>query len=466
MAYRRRDFLNKLGLGCASVGATSLLSGITNLGLINAATAAGKKHSFFTPANDDYKALVCIMLSGGADSWNLLIPRGDAEYADYAGIRGSLAIPQNNLLPINPLTSDGNEYGLHPNFSRIRDLFHDQNLALVTNLGPLIQPSSRGNIIQPPTGLFSHSDQSTHWHTALYDQGSGTGWGGRIADILASQNANENISMNVSLAGNNTFQSGNTVQPYVVTNSGGGAIQLNGINETNIYETIKRQTLDNLLEVEYANTLSKAYGSVFQQANGTGFEFVSAINNSPNFNTAFPGNGFGSDLEMVARVISGRDQLGFSRQVFFISFGGFDMHTNVLNRWANNVTVIDEALYTFYQALEQMGVADKVTTYTMSDFGRKLSSNGSGSDHGWGGNYMVMGGAVKGGEIYGDFPELNNSAIQSNGNGRMIPTTSTDEYFAELALWFGVPPGDLEHIFPTLSNFWMPGQGNPLGFMS
>ena len=140
--------------------------------------------------------------------------------------------------------------------------------------------------------------------------------------------------------------------------------------------------------------------------------------------------------------------------------------TNVLNRWANNVTVIDEALYTFYQALEQMGVADKVTTYTMSDFGRKLSSNGSGSDHGWGGNYMVMGGAVKGGEIYGDFPELNNSAIQSNGNGRMIPTTSTDEYFAELALWFGVPPGDLEHIFPTLSNFWMPGQGNPLGFMS
>ncbi len=465
--YERRQFLRQLGLGCASVGATTLLSGITNMGLLNAAAAANMP--YYRP-NNDYKALVCILLSGGNDSYNMLVPKGDDEYADYANIRTNLKIEQNQLLELNPLNPDGKTYGLHPSMPNIQNMFHAGNLAFIANIGALVQPTtvSSFNAAQNlPLGLFSHSDQKQHWQTSIPTDRNANGWGGRLADILYTGNTNQNVSMNVSLNGVNIFQTGNTVQPYSINHSGGGSVLLNGATSNGLYEVLKRQSLDSLLEASYQNILETAYTNTVKGSKNNSFEFNAAISNVPEFTTTFSDDTFSKRLKMVAKTIAARDTLGFNRQTFFVQLGGFDTHDDILQRHSDLMLELDTALQSFYNVLVELGMENNVTTFTISDFARKLVSNGDGSDHAWGGHAMVMGGAVNGQTIYGQYPDLYPGHSLDIGTGRIIPTTSCDEYFADLALWFGASHSDLNQILPNINNFWTPVAGaTPLGILS
>ncbi len=465
----RRAFLNRLGVGCAHVGATTLLSGITNMGLLNAAVAANK--SWVNPANNSYKALVCILLSGGNDSFNMLVPRSQDAYDDYAASRTNIALPKASLLPINPLNSDGKEYGIHPSLTKVQQLFESEELAFVANIGALVQPTSMNDFnsaVNLPFGLFSHSDQVTHWQTSIPQDRRALGWGGRLGDILHTNNANQNISMGISLNGTNLFQRGKTVQPYTASLNNNGSTLISGSTSNNFYNVLKRQTLDDILEQDYQNTLEKAYANVIAGSKTNSIEFDAAIASGTPITIPFDtDDSFSKRMLMTARVIAAQNSLNVTNQTFFIQLSGFDNHDTNLADHANLMARLDKGLHDFYLALEEIGMKDNVTTFTISDFGRKLVSNGDGTDHAWGGNVMVMGGAVNGKKIYGEYPELYLGAPLDTGGGRFIPTTSTDEYFSELALWFGASSSDLSYVFPNLPNFWSPSQGTaPIGFMN
>ena len=468
--YKRRDFLNVLGGSCASMGMTTLLNGITNLGLVNAAAAANRSR-FSTPPNG-YRALVCIFLSGGNDSYNMLIPRGQTEHADYAKVRGSMAVGRNSLLPINPITTDGKEYGLHPNLPYVQQLFEDGNAAFVANVGTLVEPTTvlkyRNRIVKRPLSLFSHSDQQKQWMTSIPQGRESLGWAGRLADILYTNNNNQNISMNLSLDGNNLFQQGRRVVPVSLDTSDGGAVLLKGTGNNNFYQTLKRQTLDNLLDVSYQNILKKAYSGTVLGAFGSSVELSNALSSASSINTPFvTDNRLTRELNTVVKTIAARDILDVNYQTFFVSMGGFDTHDGGLDNYGGKMADLNDAIHFFYEALKELGMENNVTTFTISDFGRKLASNGNGTDHAWGGNALVFGGQVNGQEIYGQYPDLYAGNPQDLGGTQLVPTTSTDEYFAELALWFGASSADLDQILPNIRNFWTPSSTKrPLGFLS
>ncbi len=464
--HTRREFLGRMSMGCASLGVTSLLSGITNMGLINAAAAANRP---FIATTGDYKALVCIMLQGGNDSFNMLVPRGTSEYNDYATVRGDLALGQNELLPINPTNISGQEFGLHPAMSQIQNLFESGNVAFIANVGALIQPTTladlNGQSNNIPSGLFSHIDQRTHWQTSVPQDVSSLGWGGRLADILYTNNTNQDISMNISLDGVNVWQRGNNVNEYAISFQDSGSVLINGANNNNFYQSLKRQTLDNLLDQTYSNILEQAWSKTQKNANGSSFEFSSAIASGQTINTPFGDDSLSQKLLMVAKTIAARGTLGVCNQTFFIEHGGWDTHDDLIEDHTTLLGEVDAAIGSFTAAMEELGVGNDVVGFTMSDFGRKLASNGDGADHGWGGNSMVFGQAVNGQKIYGQYPELYLDNPVDMGGGRLIPTTSCDEYFAELALWFGASSADLYQIFPNINNFWTPNPSGPLGFM-
>ena len=463
----RRKFLKQLGVGCAHVGATTLLSGITNMGLLNAAATANQ--SWLNPNANDYKAIVCVLLSGGNDSFNMLVPRNQNSYDEYAASRTNLALSRDSLLPINPLNPDLKQYGLHPSLPKIQSLFESEKLAFIANIGALVQPTTLQDFKvrnRLPFGLFSHSDQTTHWQTSVPQDRSAVGWGGRMADILHTVNANQNISMNISLNGSNMFQRGKVVQSYSANFRNNGSTLINGFSNNNFYNTLKRQTLDDILEQEYQNTLEKAYANTIAGSKSNSIEFDSAVASGIPINTDFETDSFSQRMKMTARIIAAHENLNVTKQTFFVQLGGFDNHDTNLENHATQMSLVDNALHSFYTAMEEIGLAEQVTTFTISDFGRKLVTNGDGSDHAWGGNAMVMGGEVKGKRIFGKYPDLYlGSALDTDG-GRFIPTTSTDEYFAELALWFGAAPSDLSYILPNLPNFWNVGSTPaPIGFL-
>ncbi len=461
----RRKFLGSLSVGCASLGLTPLYSGITNLGLMNAAAAANRSIN----GSSGYKGLVCIMLSGGNDSFNTLIPRGQSEYQEYAGIRTDLSIPRESLLPINPTNISNKEYGLHPSLINLQNLFEEGNAAFVANVGALVEPTTVNDYFNDrnlPFALFSHLDQRKHWQTSVPQDINALGWGGRMADILYTNNANQDISMNISLNGVNLFQKGNVIQEYAIGFENTGSVLLNGIESNSLYETLKRQTLDNMLDDTYHNILKTAYSNTVVNSNVASFEFSNAIASGMEINTEFGEDNFSQRLLMIAKTIAARDILGVNNQTFFVELGGWDTHDDMLENHAALLSQLDAAIGSFREAMIELGVEDDVLGFTMSDFGRKLTSNGDGSDHAWGGNSFVFGGGVKGKQIFGTYPDLYLGNDQDIGSGRLIPTTSCDEYFAELALWFGASASDLYQILPNIGNFWIPNEDGPLQMFS
>ncbi|NIL99379.1 MAG: DUF1501 domain-containing protein [Acidobacteria bacterium] len=454
----RRNFLGTAS--CAAVGSTALFSTVLDLGMFNvmAQTAPG-----------DYKALVCLFFGGGIDSFNIVVPSGPTEYAEYAQVRQDLALPQIDLLPIAPATPQGRQFGLHPNVPELQTLFANGDLAFLNNVGTLVEPMTlqqyRDGSVRRPLGLFSHSDQQMHWQTSIPDRRNASGWAGRMADVLGAVNNNQNIAMNISLSGQNTFQSGNITAHYTITENGSRGLR--GYGGSSLADQVKTDSVDSLLAMTYQHLFEQTFADRMRGAIDAHLEFSAAIAALPPLQTVFSQTRLSQEFRMVAQTIQARQTLGMRRQTFFISMGGWDHHDEVLVNQENMLPIVSAALSEFNAAMVELGVQNDVTTFTASDFGRTLTSNGRGSDHAWGGNHMIMGGAVRGADFYGQYPSLYLGNSQDTGRGRLIPTTSTDEYFAELALWFGVARQDLEIVLPNIRRFYDPASPTtPLGIIS
>jgi len=460
--YNRRNFLRTAGL--VSMGLATPYTSLFKLNALKAATLNNSARS------GTYKALVCLYLGGGNDSFNMLIPRGDAEYNEYAITRSNLAIPKDEIVPIDVLNGNGKTFGLHPSMPNIANIFNDNHLAFINNVGTLIQPTTKeefyNNSVPLPLGLFSHADQTQQWQTANPGQRTPIGWAGRIADLMNDMNGNPNISMNISLSGTNVFQYGNSnvefsIDPY------GGSDNIYGYGFDWGVNIGRTQALDIMMNRQYSDMYEKSYMDILKGAHEGSQQFSEALANVPDFNTVFEVDDVSQSFNMIAKVIAAREALGAQRQIFFIDYGGWDHHDELLNNQQEMLAFVNNGLKSFAEVLNELGVYDQVTTFTMSDFSRTLTSNGNGTDHAWGENTMVMGGAVNGKKFYGEYPSLELGNNVELGDGVMLPTTANDLYFAELALWFGITPSELETIFPNIANFYDVNSGAmPLGFMN
>jgi len=454
----RRRFI---GQACAAVGATGMLSALAQLRMIGALAADA--------APSDYKALVCLFLYGGNDSNNLLVPVDNANYQLYSTDRTVLALPQDTLLPITPKTyNDGRSWGLHPSLVEVQGLFGQGQLALLANTGTLVQPVTlaqynAGTVALPPQ-LFSHANQQVQWQSSVPDQPFTTGWGGRLADIVNALNTNPKVSMSVSVAGQNSFQVGNTVSQFAVNPS--GAVVLSGTSGSTL-ATSRYAAQQTILSQQEQNLFEAAFGGITTSAITDSVLLNSVLSSAPKLATVFPTTSIGSQMNMIARMIGAAPQLGLTRQVFFASLGGFDLHSDQLNAHATLFMQLSQALSAFSAATTELGVQNQVTTFTASDFSRTFNTNGTndgtaGSDHGWGSHHLIMGGAVKGADIYGQVPLLELGGPEDTGRGRWIPTTSVDEYAATLATWFGVSATNLPVVLPNIGRF----AASNLGFMT
>lgn len=460
----RRGFLGQAS--CGAVTAIPMLNTILNLGLAGRVAAA-------EPAPGEYRALVCVFLNGGCDSFNMLVPRGDAEHAVYAATRDDLALPKAALLPLNPLNNPGLQLGLHPGMPELQQLFESGKAAFLANVGTLIEPVTKAEYLANskalPLGLYSHSDQVEQWQTSMPHTRSGIGWGGRMADLLQQLNAEQRVSMNISLAGSNVWQAGaNTVQ-YAIRDDE-GAVGLDGYVPSYEFtwgtEQMFSAGVDSQMAQEYTHLFQKTFASTKKNSMEAYQLFQAATATPPPLDASFPNTQLGRGLRMVARTIQGRGGLGMTRQTFFVNRGGWDHHDEVINNQAVMLPEVSQAVGAFYNSLVQMGMQDQVTLFLGSDFGRTLTSNGRGSDHAWGGNSFVVGGAVKGRRVYGQYPSLHEGNPQDVGSGRLIPTTSVDAYFAELALWLGVSRANLPLVLPNIAKFIsLSGTAAPVGFL-
>lgn len=470
-SLNRRDFIRQAG-GCSALTSVSLMSML--LSLRTTRSLAAGVGSF---GENDYKAMVCLFMFGGNDGFNTLVPNDATGYSNYSKKRSNMALEQGDLHPITDQT--GRKFGLHPSLRNIHAMYNDGKVACVANVGALVRPTTLKDVedrVQLPLGLYSHSDLQQHWQTAVPQSRSGlVGWAGRVADCLTdASNSNESVSMSFGLNQSPLMLSGQGVIPYVVDND--GATVISDYGDTDLRGNIMTRGTDSLLNETYTNLLQQAHAVRRRTSIDAAINFnraTQAISLSANF----PDTGLGRQLQMVSRIISARKTLGQKRQIFFVSIGGFDNHDELINNQARNLNTIDNAIRAFYDQMGQMGLSDKVTTFTASDFARTLSSNGNGTDHAWGSNHFVIGGAVKGGRVYGQYPnDLTNPEGRVNGRttiletdgrrGRLIPTTSVDEYVAELALWFGVPNDEhLKIVLPNIENFMTLGGAAPLGIL-
>jgi uncharacterized protein (DUF1501 family) len=350
----------------------------------------------------------------------------------------------------------------------VAGLFNSGRAAVIANVGTLIEPVTKTQILSGtaplPLGLQSHADQARHWQTSIPQTRSAKGWGGKVADILASGNTNQDMSMNLSLAGTNLWQAGNVVDEFAITPQGSVGIEM--MDDTDPFAMIVSSGITNILDQQYTDILKKTYANKVKSSQNQHDVFTAALDELTPLATQFASTNISRQLKMVAKSIAVSGGLGMERQTYYIKLGGFDNHGEVLNNQAAQLSLLSGAIGSFYEAMDELGIADKVTTFTISDFARTLTSNGNGSDHAWGGNAMVFGGAVNGGQIYGQYPSLGLGSELEVGNGILIPEISTDAYFAELALWLGVNSSSLSDIFPNVENFYTPGSGNPIGFMN
>lgn len=446
----RRQFIRSC---CAAVGSTGLLSAMAQLRLMGAVAGDG--------AGDDYKALVCLFLNGGNDANNLIVPYDTSGYANYAAARTTLALPHDLLLPITPLTTDGRSYGLHGSLASLQGMFTAGQVAFLANVGTLVVPTTRAQYeaqsVPLPPQLFSHNDQQVQWQSSVPDQPFSSGWGGRLADLTHAFNENSTLSMSISLDGQNSFQVGNSVSQFAVNRT--GVVNLSGTNTT--AGQVRLETLKSVLGQENDNLFQTAFGGLTGSAIDTSALLGEALENANPLTTPFPEGRLGEQLSMIAQLINVAPQFGLKRQVFFARLGGWDLHDTQIDAHALLLEEISQGMAAFYDATVELGCENNVTTFTASDFGRTFNTNGDGSDHGWGSHHMIMGGTVRGGDIYGTMPVLEINGPDDTGRGRWIPTTSVDEYAATLARWFGVSESDLPMVLPNIGRFAQPD----LGFM-
>ncbi|QGY80490.1 DUF1501 domain-containing protein [Sphingorhabdus lacus] len=467
----RRAFLRRSKQLAVAGSASSFALGLAGIGEA-AAFSAG----------NDYKALVCIFLYGGNDHNSTLMPFDSTNYDLYSAIRGGGAgqtaggiTLARSSLAATALTPSGGQvltnnlqYALAPQMTRLKALFDAGRMAPLLNVGPLVAPltlaqyNSSNLVANPrPAKLFSHNDQQSTWQSSK-PEGATDGWGGRMGDLAMSSNANALFNC-ISATGNAVFLSGQQALTYQVSSS--GALAVNGI-KNNLYgssagsaalRTLMTQTSNNVFEAEYNRVAKRSI-----DAEGVVTAALQPITLATSFRPATGRNGLAEQLQVVARLIAARQPLGARRQVFMVSMGGFDLHDNLISNQANLMGQLDFAMDAFYRATVELGVADKVTTFTASDFGRTLQSNGDGSDHGWGSHHFIMGGAVNGGRFYGVAPQISVTSPDQVGQGRLLPSISVDQYASTLATWFGVSASELPSVSPNIGRF----STSNLGFMA
>jgi len=445
MSFNRRSFIRY-----ASLAAAGNAAGLRPFGALNGLAAP-----------PSYKALVCIFLYGGNDSNNMLVPlntsaNGANNYTAYSKIRGPIALSQKSLLPLGA-SLDGN-YGLHPSLTGIQTLFNEGHVALVANVGTLLQPLTpaqyKAGGLPTPTNLFSHPDQQLEWQNAAQSGLVSTGWAGRIADNLGSAyNPTAEIPLVTSVFGDSLFCNGLATSPVAVDP---GNLNSGSCSEDASTCTHRVETAQQLVTFKSGLALVQADNSLTKEAYKYSGILAKAVKSVAPLTTVFPANNsLAMQLQQIAQIIQVRAALGVTRQIFFAGLGNFDTHSRELVLQSGLLSQVNAAMAAFYQATQELSLADQVTTFTMSDFSRALEPNANtGSDHAWGGHHMVMGGAVKGGKMYGTYPTLALGGPNDSGtNGRWVPTIASSQYGATLASWFGVSAANLKTIFPSISNF-------------
>ena len=437
----RRTFLNAAG-SSALLRLTTAAAPVVAAGSVDASAA------------EDYRALVCVFMFGGNDGFNMVVPRSDAEYGVYAASRQNLAVAQDELLAINPINGSGVDFGLHPSMATMQGLFESGRAAFVSNVGPLVEPTTKDDffnrsVVLPPQ-LFSHNDQQDQWQSLKGVNQSDTGWAGRVADVLSADVTGQLLPTNLSTFGTNLLQSGSATVPYVM--GPGGPLPFLGFGEDGLLLE-QRLAFERVIAADYTSIFERAFAGVQQRAVATADLVNEALTNAPALTTVFPASVLGQQLTTVARLIASRETLEMKRQVFFLAVGGFDTHDDQLLNQPTLLGDVSDSIAAFFDATVELGVADCVTTFTQSDFGRTLTSNGDGTDHAWGSNHIVVGDAVLGQDMYGTYPSLDLGGELDVGGGRIIPTTSADQYVATLANWIGVAAEDLPGITPHIGNF-------------
>lgn len=450
-ADSRRRFL-RTGAGAAA------LAGLQRLALVDAhaQTAA--------PAGAGYRALVCVFLYGGNDGHNLIVPQSAAGYAAYRAARGALALPDTNTQLLAVAARDGTPYALNGGLAAIHPLWSQGKLAVLANVGPLARPTTqaqyRAGSVALPTNLFSHPDQQGQMQAGNANLAGGTGWGGRATDAVKGLNGTSSFPAAVSMAGPVLFCTGAAV-PSASLMPG---LDMNGYGMTPWPATAaaaRAKALQEILTLDSGLTLVRTANKVRQDAAGLA-ALLSGLGSGGGLSPRFPQTSLGQQLQQVAQIIKLRGSTGLSRQVFFCSLGGFDTHSGQSWQQMDLLRQLAQALAAFHDATVELGVSQQVTAFTESDFGRSLQPSGSGSDHGWGNHHLILGGAVRGGHVYGRFPSLAlDGPDDATGRGVLIPSTSIEQYGATLARWYGVSSADMAAVFPTLANF----SPADLGFM-
>ena len=462
----RRQFIGQAT--CAGFSLAGMLSTMGTLRLLNASLSAQT-----LPFDTDFKALVCLFLYGGNDGNNVIIPHDTTGYAAYAAARGILAVPSTDLHPLTLPSGDGRDFGLHPSLTRIAGLFNGGKAAVIANVGTLVGPLTKAQYLKGgaavPPYLFSHSDQQVQWQTSVPDSPLKVGWGGRLADMSQALNAGSQISMNISLAGTNYFQVGNEVFQYPVNQN--GSIGLSNYTSTSTPTAQQYAAVRDVVGHSYGHVFEQEYVNVMGRAINNDTLLKSVLATIPTYSEKFAAstnaNGQISDvagqLRMILRLIAAQNALGMKRQIYFAAVGGFDTHSDQLNTQKDLLTDLDNGLADFHGAVGDLGLGNNVKAFTASDFSRTYSSNDQGSDHAWGNHHFVLGGAVRGGQIYGSMPDLTISGPSDTGSrGAWIPGVSTDEYSATLAKWFGISPANMAMVLPNIGRFARPD----LGFMT
>ncbi|MBX7207488.1 MAG: DUF1501 domain-containing protein [Verrucomicrobiaceae bacterium] len=452
-----------------------ILKGISSATVLSQLRMMNSIAQAATTTASDYKALVCILLAGGNDGHNTVVPLTQADYNSYKIARGGLALPDSNGPLAQVQTPDGTPYGLNPGLVHVQPLWTAGKLAVLANVGMLNQPVTRAQYLNAlsgvslPTNLFSHSDQVQQWQSGIGSSSGGTGWGGRALDAVTAMNGTSLFPASVSLAGPSLFCTGATIRTSSLFP--GFDLDMAGMNLWPASATTARyQGVQNVITFDSGLKLVQAANKSRKDAMDLN---ALLVGNTAQVNSPFPATTIGDQLKQVAKIIKLRTVTGMSRQVFFCTIGGFDTHASQSWQHWDLLNYLSDAMKAFYDATEQeLQMPEKITTFTISDFGRTLQSNGGGSDHGWGSHHMIMGGAVNGGAMYGTFPTLVLGGPDDSGSrGALIPTTSHAQYGATLAKWFGVDdtpaadpaqPTALDLVFQDLKNF----TARDLGFLS
>ncbi|NEW60753.1 DUF1501 domain-containing protein [Sulfurovum sp. bin170] len=455
---KRRSFLKTVAVGSVSTSfiTSKLLAESNTLNTI----------SF---DDNEFKAIVTIFLSGGNDSVNMLVPYHEDKYSDYKEQRPSLAIPRENLNPLNPEDVSEEACATHPYLPKINQMYRDKKLAFVANVGTLVKPTTQEEVIRKtailPPHLFAHGSQRDIWASCQPFTLNKTGWAGRLSDEVTL--GEDDFPFNQSIKGKNLWQKGIKTQPYIY--SVGGVKQFGGF--TTKFSATTKAVVEDISNITSENPLLNAYTKI-QQSSISKSRKVTAALAGVTLNTNFPDNPINKkrsylmqQVRMLSRVLKQKSLLSNStnKGTYYIEQSGYDSHANQTRKINNAYQDLDDAVYSLSQALEELGLTDKVTVICMSDFGRSVGNNNGGTGHGWGGHYFTFGGAVKGGKIYGDLPDLSKESKDLVLHRRLLPTTSTEQYFATVTKWFGLSDAENLGLFPNLKNF--PEEKRDLGFM-